>query len=131
MVTLHLLQRLADDGFGTIDETLFWEKLPLNKHGVAIFSRGGPTERGRNRQAQNFDLYSRGTSDLRGADQLEKILEFMSENYIQCDLPIVPDKSNKIYRKVQITPISNVENLGLDDNDRVVFSLSGQIIYRK
>lgn len=131
MITLHLLQLLEDDGFGTIDDSLFWEKLPLNKNGVAIFSRGGPTERGRNRQAQNFELYSRGETDLLGADKLEKILEFMSENYTQCDLPIVVGKSNKLYRKVQITPTSNVQNLGQDENDRVVFSLSAQVIYRK
>jgi hypothetical protein len=126
-----MLQKLEDDGFGTIDTDLFWEKLPLGKHGVAIFARGGELVAGRNRAVQIFDLYSRGTSDLLGADKLEKIWQFMIENYVICDLPIVPGKSNKQYISVQVTPTGNVENLGMDENDRVIFRLAAQVRYKK
>ena len=81
MVTLHLLAYLEDNGFGAIDTTLFFEKLPLGKTGLAIFSRGGERAYGRKRTVQNFDLYSRGSSDLLGYDKLEKVAEFIASNY--------------------------------------------------
>ena len=34
MITLNLLQLLENNGFGTIDENLFWEKLTLGEEGV-------------------------------------------------------------------------------------------------
>jgi len=130
MITLHILQLLANDNFGVIDTSLFWNKLPLKKYGIAIFDRGAPVARG-TRLTQSFDLYSRGKSDLLGADKLEKILEYMQDNYVVCDLPIVPEKSVKQYKNCQIVATSNVENLGLDENDRLVFRLSGQISYQR
>lgn len=130
MVTLHILQLLQDNGFGTIDTDLFWEKLPLGKSGVAIISRGGPVTYGRRNIGQNFDLYSRGTTDLLGAHKLEKIQEFFADNYPTCDLPVTP-KSNKQYKKVRIMPREVVTNLGQDENDRVIFVTSAQVIYQK
>jgi len=132
MITLHIIQLLQNEGFGTIDAPvngLFWEKLPLNSTGVAIFSRG--TELGRGlRSSQAFDLYSRGTSDLRGADNLEKIMEYIEGNFVQCDLPLTA-KSNKQYKKATIVMTSNVENLGLDENDRLIFRISAEVNYNK
>lgn len=130
MVTLHILQLLQDNGFGTIDTDLFWEKLPLNKAGVAIYSRGGAVTYGKRKIGQNFDLYSRGTSDLRGADKLEKIQEFFAEEYTVCTLPTTA-KSLKEYKKCRIVPTSTVQNQGIDENDRVIFVTSAQIIYEK
>lgn len=130
MVTLHILQLLADNGFGAIsgaNRTLFYEKLPLDKKGVAIFSRGTPLSRG-SRDAQSFDLYSRGESDLLGADKLEKIKEWFDNNFTLCDLPLTA-KSNKLYKNATIEVISNVENLGLDENDRVIFRLAAVVNY--
>lgn len=133
MVTLHLLQYLKENGFGTeINDDLFFEKLPLGKVGVAIYSRGGEATYGRSRLTQNFDLYCRGVSDLSGADTLEKIRIFFTDNYDNlCELPIVPDVSNRVYKKARITAIGNVENVSLDANDRIIFRLTAQIIYEK
>jgi hypothetical protein len=133
MVTLHLLEYLKDNGFGTaIDTDLFFEKLPLGKNGVAIFSRGGERTYGRRRAGQRFDLYCRGSSDLLGADKLEKIATFLSDNYDElCELPTIPGVSNRRYAKARITTIDNIENLGLDENDRVIFRLGAEIIYEK
>lgn len=133
MVALHLLQYLKDNGFGTaIDTDLFYEKLPLDKNGVAIFSRGGPRAYGRRSAVQRFDLYSRGTSDLTGADKLDKIATFFQDSYDEtCELPTVPGVSNRQYSKARITEIDNVENIGLDENDRVIFRLGAQVIYEK
>lgn len=133
MITLHLLQYLKDNGFGTaIDTDLFFEKLPLGKNGVAIFSRGGERAYGRRSSAQRFDLYSRGSSDLTGYDKLDKIGTFFSDNYDElCTLPTIPDVSNRTYEKARITVIDNIENLGLDENDRVIYRLGAEVIYQK
>lgn len=132
MITLHLLQYLKENGFGTaIDTDLFFEKLPLDKTGVAIFSRGGEATYGRRRAVQNFDLYSRDNSDLTGADKLDKIRTFFSDNFDElCTLPTVPNISNRQYAKARITP-DNIENLGLDENDRVIYRLGASVIYEK
>lgn len=128
MITLHLLQQLEADGFGTIDQSLFWDKLPMQTEGVYIVDRGSPYVRG-TRLTQAFDLYSRGSNDLIGADNLEKILEWMLDNYVTCDLPLVPEFSNKEYKNCMILPTSNVENVGQDETDRLVWRVSGQISY--
>lgn len=132
MVTLHILQYLQENNFGTRDESLFFEKLPLGKTGVAIFSRGGEKTYGRRSASQRFDLYSRGSDDMTGMDILDKISTFFSDNYDElCTLPTIPGLSNRQYTKARITGIGNVENLGLDENDRVVYRLGCEIIYAK
>ena len=131
MITMHLLQFLSNEGHGTIDETLHWEKMPLNKDGVAIFSRGDVVTQRNSRVAQAFDLYSRDTHDLYAADKLEKILETFWANQPTCTLPAVPQYSNKVYQNTIIQPITNVENLELDQEGKIVFRLSGRIIYEK
>lgn len=132
MVTLHVLQYLADNGFGTRDQDLFFEKLPLDKVGVAIFSRGGEKTYGRRHALQRFDLYSRGSDDMTGMNILDNISTFFSDNYDDlCNLPTVPGVSNRQYTKARITGIGNVENLGLDENDRVIYRLGCEIIYAK
>ncbi len=131
MISLHFLQLLQDNSFGTIDTDLFWEKMPLDKNGIGIISRGGPLVRDRNSATQELDLYSRHqTNDLLAADKLEKIWEFISENGINCTLPTTP-KSNKLYQKTRIEPVSNIENLGQDETDRLMFRLSLRIKYVK
>lgn len=133
MVSLHLLEYLKDNGFGTaLDTDLFFEKLPLKKNGVAIFSRGGEATYGRRRCVQRFDLYSRGSSDLTGYDKLDKIRNFFSDNYDNlCELPTITGVSDRVYNKARITAIDNIENLGFDENDRVIYRLGAEIIYEK
>jgi hypothetical protein len=133
MVTLHILEYLKDNSFGTaLDTDLFFEKLPLDKNGVGIFSRGGEAAYGRRRAVQRFDLYSRGSSDLLGYDKLDKIRTFFSDNYDElCELPTITGVSNRVYKKARITAIDNIENIGNDESDRVIFRLAAQIIYEK
>jgi len=131
MITLHILQLLADNDFGTMNQDLFWEKLPLDKNGVAIMSRGGPVPGARTRNILSFDLYCRGKNDLTSADRLERIRQFLINEYPVCDLPVVPSKSNKLYKNVRFVLISNVENLGLDETDRLLWRLSCEVQYLK
>lgn len=132
MVTLHLLQYLQENGFGTLNTDLFFEVLPLDKTGVAIFSRGGERAYGRRTSSQRFDLYCRGSDNMTGYDKLEKIATFFSDSYADlCELPTVPDISERQYGKARINVIDNIENMGLDANDRVIYRLGAQIVYQK
>lgn len=132
MVTLHLLEYLAQNGFGTLDTDLFFGKVPLDKTGVAIFPRGGETAYGRGRSLQRFDLYSRGVTDIQSAYKLEQIRLFFSDTYDElCDLPTITGVSNIVYKKARITEIDNIETIGLDDSDRLIFRLGAQVIYEK
>lgn len=131
MINLHILQYLKENGFGSaIDTDLFFELLPLGKYGIAIFARGGLQERGRSTVQQNFDLYFRGNSNTLGADNAEKVRQFLAE-VGDCTLPVVPGKSNRQYRQCRFVNIGNVENLGLDENDRIVYRLGAQVNYKK
>ncbi|WP_439946509.1 hypothetical protein [Streptomyces sp. BBFR109] len=108
-----------------------WEKLPLDLIGVGIFSVGGERPYGRRSVTQIFDLECRGPSDLIGYHVLEKIGEHFADEFVLNDLPAVPDVSDRVYEKCRIVNMGSIQNLGLDANDRVIFKLTGQIIYRK
>lgn len=131
MITLHIAQYLSDNGFGTLDTNLFHERIPLGKEGVGLISRGGALTKRKGVQVEEFDFYSRDKSLLKGADKLEKIWQFLVDNYAACDLPEVPNKSTKVYKNVVISPVGGIENLGLDENDSVVFRLAAQVTYKK
>ena len=132
MITLHILEYLKDNGIGTeIDVDLFFEKLPLNKHGIAIYSRGGLQAHGRNTVEQQFDLYCRGTSDVVGYNDLERCRNLFRDSYGKtCTLPVVPNISNRTYTNIQFLAIDNIENVGSDENERVVFRLGCSVVYR-
>lgn len=134
MITLNLLQLLEDNGLGTIDEDLFWEKLTLGKNGVYIASIGNPNPRG-SRKIQSFELYSRGASDVAGCSRLRGIVDFLNSSYSTCSLPKVVDKndpneilSDKI-ENITIMPCSTITDSGLDDNGRIIWTATGTILY--
>ena len=131
MITLHIAQYLADNGFGTLDTDLFYERTPLGKEGVCLISRSGVLTKRGGVQVQDFDFYVRDKSNLKGADKLEKIWQFLVDNYAACDLPEVPNKSTKVYKSAVIQPVGAIENLGLDENDSIVFRLAAQVTYKK
>lgn len=133
MLNLHLLQYLKDNGFGTaINTDLFFELLPLGKYGIAAISRGGVQSVGLSSAQQNVDFYFRGRSNELGADSAEKVRQFLAASYgSTCTLPIVPDKSNRQYKRCRFTNIDNVENLGQDEEDRIVYRLGFTVIYNK
>lgn len=136
MITLHVLKLLEDNGFGTIGITgsepnadLFFEKLTLDKNGLYITSRGAQLAKGL-RRTQAFDIYARGANDVEGAQKLEQVLEFFTLNQ-DCELPIVTGISTTEYKNVSITPTSNIENVGLDDNNRIIYVVSAEIRFNK
>lgn len=140
MIPLHILQLLEDndlgtlniDGKGTGSRLLWWEKLPEGKSGIYVLSDGAALDRA-TRTTQNITLYSRGNkNDVEGNKWLEDILTFFTtECYPVCDLPVVPDYSDNIYKNVAIIPSSNIQNLGKDDTNRLIWSASATVTYTK
>lgn len=136
MVTLNIAQLLADAGFGTLDENIFWEDAPLSKTGksidcIWIVPRGAPLSRFSS-TIQNFDIYSRYANKIVGSQKLEAILIYLQEAYnTVCELPIVPGKSEARYYNCQISPTSGIENVGSDEQDKIVRVISGKINYNK
>lgn len=126
MITLSLLQFLEDNGFGKIDESLFWEKLELDNTGIYIASIGEAGERGRSK-AQSFELYSRGTSDYTGYKKLKEIVDFLNASYEVCKLPAYQHKGEDL-KNITILPLSTISNYGQDSKGRVIYSATGRIL---
>jgi hypothetical protein len=128
MITLSLLKYLEDNGFGHIDQDLFWQKLGLDKDGVYVANIGDSQERGK-RRSQSFELYSRGKSDIASCKKLEEIVKFLDGSYGVCRLPAVPPVLTEGFDRVTIMPASTVSNAGLDANGRILWSATGTIYY--
>ncbi len=135
MITLHILQLLADEGFGTIGTDLFWEEIPVNstggvKDGVWIISRGSAKSRG-SRTTQAFDIYARYANKVQCSLKLHNIFEYLEEAFGEvCDLPTTP-LSDLEFTNVSIEPTSTIDNVGEDANGKIIKVISGQVIYNK
>ena len=127
MITLNLLKFLELNGFGKIDKDLFWQKLGLGKTGLYITNIAENSYRGR-RKSQHYEIFSIGKNDVEGLKKLESVAEFLRENYAINELPAVDGVCEKV-RNVAIMPPSTISNVGENSQGRVVYSISGEIIY--
>src|SRR5215217_6544009 len=124
MVTLSFLKLLENNGFGTIDTDLFFQKLTLDKKGLYISDIGDQIIRGQ-RRTQSFELYARGVNDVSGYKQLTDVINFMKNSYSDvCELPSVPLLSTG-YSNVTILATGGITNVGLDANNRIIYSIQG------
>lgn len=136
MITLHLAKLLEEQGFGTLDTDIFWEDMPIDSSGNAIdglwiVPRGAPINRF-NVCVQPFDIFSRYSNKLTGSQKLESILEYIwSIQGENCNLPTVDPYSANQYTNVRIFPTSSIENVGADEQDKIVRVISGEIRYKK
>ena len=129
MITLSLLQHLENNGFGTVDKDLFWQKLSINKDGIFIADLGQAQDRG-GRRFQRYELYSRGKSDIDGYQKLKAIIDFLNDSYDTCILPACPLVSgSESYSNITIMPLSTPTNIGENQNGRIIWSATGTIIY--
>lgn len=127
MVTLSLLKHLENNGFGVIDENLFWQKIGLNMVGVYISDIGQPAERGRMSRV-DYELYSRGLNDVDGYQRLEAIVEFINNSGAVCKLPAVPPISTTTYKAI-LGKCSTIGAIGADETGRIVYTASGSIFF--
>lgn len=131
MITLSLLKFIENNGLGVIDQNLFWQKLTLDKVGIYIADIGQTKERG-GRNIVQFELYSRGNSDIDGYKRLQAILDLLNNNYVVCNLPSVQNGSQTItegFSNVTIMPPSSISNYGLDSQGRIIYSATGTLYY--
>lgn len=124
--TLSLLKLLENNGFGKIDESLFFEKMPLGATGAYISSVGYTQAKGERRR-QGYDIYLRGNSDIEARQLAENIANFLSQTNV-CILPAVPPIADQT-ENVELTPANTPTSLGLDDTGRVLYRISGTIYY--
>lgn len=131
MISLHIAKWLEEEGFGTVDTDIFWEDAPLDgqgnpKNGIWVVPRGSADTRFTN--VQQFDIYSRYTNKLTGSQKLEAISQRIKEAYGDtCELPTVPPYSLIEYYNVMFQPVSGVQNVGTDEQDKVVRVISAEI----
>lgn len=131
MITLSLLKFIENNGLGVIDQDLFWQKLTLDKVGIYIADIGQTKERG-GRNIVQFELYSRGNSDVDGYKRLQAVLDLLNNNYVVCNLPSVQNGSQVItegFSNVTIMPPSSISNYGLDSQGRIIYSATGTLYY--
>ena len=134
MISLHISKWLEQEGFGTLDTDIFWEDVPLDsngepKEGVWVVTRGSAENR--NVNLQQFDIYSRYANKLTGSRKLENILQRIKAAYGDtCELPTVPPYSLTEYYNVVFNPISGIESVGVDEQEKVVRVISGTIQYQ-
>lgn len=123
IVSLSILKYLEEQGLGKIDESLFWEKLGLDKTGLYITDLGGNQEKGA-RITSSVSIYSRGKSDLSGYKQLQKVIDLLRTNPTVCSLPAVAPYSNEPVENVYFLPPSVIASVGEDSNGRVIYSIT-------
>lgn len=128
MITLSFLKLLENNDLGRIDEDLFWQDMTIDKVGVYIADIGDSLEKGK-RKSQSFELIARGKSKIDGYKRLKKIIDFMTKTEVICEMPNYPPVFNEKYHNVSVKVTSTITTVGKDDNDRIVYSAQGQIIY--
>jgi hypothetical protein len=137
MITLRIAKLLEENGFGDLDmdgtvmsNGIYLEQMPQGRTGIAVFSRGAEMGKGM-RLSQAFDIYSRGTDNVEGYQKLENIVELIRTSLTVCTLPVVSGIDEEAYNHCSILPVSFIESAGVDENDRVVYSITAQITYNR
>jgi hypothetical protein len=131
MVTLAFLKLLQDEGFGIIDVDMFYQKLTLDKKGIYIADIGESIER-HSRDSQGYELFARGVNDIDGLKKLQAIRSFLVNEYQNiCELPAVPPINNQGYTGVHLSKPSTITNVGLDAQNRIIYSMTGSIKYKE
>lgn len=132
MILLSLLKQLENDGLGVIDTSLFYEENPIDpqgnpREGIWVVSRSAGVSRF-NTNIQNFDIYTRFKNKLVAGQKSKQVLDLLKSYYSLCDLPAVPPYTSG-YRNVTIVPSSGVSSLGSDEQDNMIYVISGQVNY--
>lgn len=130
MVTLSLLKLLENNGFGRIDENLFWEKMGLGENGLYISDIGGSNNRGA-RRTVTYQIYCRGSSDVDGYQRVQAVADFLTRSEAICNLPAVPPITDYGYGGVTLLPTSSISAVGTDISGRMIYSITGQLYYRE
>ncbi len=140
MIALHFLQYLHDNGFGVIQDDLWYGQLPLGdqyssgSEDIAVIEVGGQlTKKGICRQ--ELEIWGRACNGKWPlmAKRLASIIEFI-KNECCPELPPIANgcciEPAHTYNYVFIKPISNVENLGVDEENNMLYRVRVEIDYK-
>lgn len=131
MITLSFAKLLENEGFGTIDVDIMYQKLTLDRKGIYISDLGDSVGR-HSRDSQGYEILSRGTTDVSGYQILQDIRKYLINNYQDiCELPAVPPITTESYTNVHLTKPSSITNVGLDAQNRVIYSITGSILFKE
>lgn len=134
MIGLHIAKLLETLNFGTLDTDIFYEEVTLDgngvpKQGLWVVERGSTVTRF-NSRIQQVDIYSRYNNKLTGAKKLEQILNYFADHYNDiCTLPAVEPYSSEVYSNIRIVPVSSLENVGADENGKIIRVISIEVTY--
>jgi hypothetical protein len=128
VLTLSILQFLQNNGFGTIDQDLFWEKLGLGRDGLYISDLGASQSR-TTRPNTGYSIYCRAKDDLTAYAKLQEVADFIRASYGVCNLPAAEGYTDDGFGGVTLMPPSTISNNGQDENGRVIYSITGQVYY--
>lgn len=140
MIVPALVLEMQRQGLGTVDTDLFWEELPQspNAEGIWVVSRGdaGSDE---NAQMLSVDIYARYANKLTTEMKLRAVVNWVrDEAQDLCILQVNPhnlDSSqpdeNIIYDIASIGHVGAVQNQGVDENGRILKTITIQIKFNE
>lgn len=140
MIVPALVLEMQHQGLGTVDTDLFWEELPQSPsaEGIWVVSRGdaGSDE---NAQMLSVDIYARYANKLTTEMKLRAVVNWVrDEAQGLCTLQVNPhdlDSSqpdeNIIYDIASIDHVGAVQNQGVDENGRILKTITIQIKFNE
>lgn len=140
MIALHFMQYLSDNGFGTIQSDIWYGILPVGDRyqpegdEIAVIEVGGEVRKKGNCK-QELEIWGRGCNGrwIQMAKKLHAIIELLKEDCCPTLPPIVSGcctDDGHIYNYVFIRPIGNVENLGTDSENNMLYRIRVEITYK-
>lgn len=140
MIVPALVLEMQRQSLGTVDTDLFWEELPQspNAEGIWVVSRGdaGSDE---NAQMLSVDIYARYANKLTTETKLRAVVNWVrGEAQDLCSLQVNPhdlDSSqpdeNITYDIASIEHVGAVQNQGVDENGRILKTITIQIKFNE
>lgn len=138
MITLALLEKMADDGVANfvIDQNCFWEQAPLQKDGspasgVWLVTRGGNaanSPKGLNLRS-TVDFYVALANKPKTEAVHQEILEWIIQNPCICELAGGVGGTTYSFTNIRVRPTTTPQNLVVTPNNLVVKIASAELVY--
>lgn len=140
MLVPAFVLEMQRQGLGTVDTDLFWEELPQSPdaEGIWVVSRGdaGSDE---NVQQLSVDIYARYANKLTTEMKLRAVVNWIRGNAQElCSLSVNPHdldasqpSENITYDIASIQHTGAVQNQGVDENGRILKTITVQIKFNE
>jgi hypothetical protein len=140
MIAVHFMQYLEDNGFGVMQDSLWYGQLPLGDryqdddvNDIAVIESGGQLSR-KGIRKQELEIWGRGANGSwpQMARRLQDIIDHFRLEYCPTLPPIATGccaDDGHVYNYVYVRPLSNVENLGVDDEQNMLYRIRVEVTY--